>query len=128
MDKDGEEFVAYFLPTEETLEKQKRDQENEQEYTDEESYEFKLTREYTWVIKSKRNDGYEENYYFIVRDDGVFYNELETRVRLNKRRSKGGKVNNTKLSVKYRPFARQELKAQVTTSLLKILLMSIYRY
>lgn len=105
--------MAYFLPTEETLEKQKRDEENSQEYTEDDAYEFKLTREYTWVIKSKRNDGYEENLFFIMRDDGVFYNELETRIRLSKRRSKGGKVNNTKLSVKYRPFTRQEARAQV---------------
>jgi len=42
--------------------------------------------------------GYEENYFFVMRQDGIYYNELETRVRLNKRRVKvGQQPNNTKL-------------------------------
>ena len=39
----------------------------------------------------------------ICRDDGVYYNELETRVRLSKRRLKAGQqIGNSKLVVKHR--------------------------
>lgn len=34
MDESGEQFVAYFLPTKDTLEKRKRDKENGVEYVD----------------------------------------------------------------------------------------------
>ena len=79
MDENGEEFVAYFLPTEDSLAKRKRDEENEVDFEPGDTYEFKMAREYTWNIKSKATSGYEENYYFIFKDDGVYYNELETR-------------------------------------------------
>ena len=39
----------------------------------------RLAREYNWNVKNKASKGYEENYYFVFRDDGVYYNELETR-------------------------------------------------
>ena len=80
VDKTGEQFVAYFLPTDETIKKKHRDEENDVDYDADDEYDFKLAREYTWNIKSKLNTGgYEENFYFIVKDNGVFYNELETR-------------------------------------------------
>jgi hypothetical protein len=79
MDESGEQFVAYFLPTEETLEKRRRDFGNSVEYEDEEEYEYKMAREYNWNVKSKASKGYEENYFLVVRQDGVYYNELETR-------------------------------------------------
>uniref|UniRef100_A0A1L8DGW4 RNA polymerase II-associated factor 1 homolog n=1 Tax=Nyssomyia neivai TaxID=330878 RepID=A0A1L8DGW4_9DIPT len=113
MDESGEQFVAYFLPTEPTLEKRRRDFANEVLYEDEEEYEYKMAREYNWNVKSKASKGYEENYYFIVRPDGVYYNELETRVRLNKRRQKIGQApNNTKLVVKHRPLNAPEHRMQ----------------
>ncbi|KAL1395700.1 hypothetical protein pipiens_011057 [Culex pipiens pipiens] len=102
MDESGEQFVAYFLPTEETLEKRRRDLVNETLYEDEEEYEYKMAREYNWNVKSKASKGYEENYYLVLRQDGMYYNELETRVRLSKRRQKVGQPpNNTKLVVKH---------------------------
>lgn len=79
MDESGEQFVAYFLPTEETLEKRRRDFSNSVEYEDEEEYEYKMAREYNWNVKSKASKGYEENYFLVIRQDGVYYNELETR-------------------------------------------------
>jgi RNA polymerase II-associated factor 1 len=79
MDESGEQFVAYFLPTEETLEKRRRDISNSVEYEDDEEYEYKMAREYNWNVKSKASKGYEENYFLVVRQDGVYYNELETR-------------------------------------------------
>lgn len=97
MDESGEQFVAYFLPTEETMEKRSLDLVNEVLYEDDQEYEYKMAREYNWNVKSKATKGYEENYFLVMRQDGVYYNELETRVRLNKRRQNiGQQPNNTK--------------------------------
>lgn len=79
MDESGEQFVAYFMPTEETLRKRREDAENRVEYQDEVDYEYKMTREYNWNVKNKTSSGYEENYFFAVKDGCIFYNELETR-------------------------------------------------
>lgn len=38
MDEEGNQFVAYFLPVEETLRKRKRDQEEEMDYAPEDVY------------------------------------------------------------------------------------------
>lgn len=98
MDESGEQFVAYFLPTETTLEKRRIDFVAGELYKDDEEYEYKIAREYNWNVKTKASKGYEENYFFVMRQDGIYYNELETRVRLNKRRVKvGQQPNNTKL-------------------------------
>lgn len=86
MDESGEQFVAYFLPTENTLEKRRADIASGVLYEDDQEYEYKMAREYNWNVKSKASKGYEENYFLVFRQDGVSYNELETRVRLNKRR------------------------------------------
>ncbi|XP_052869222.1 RNA polymerase II-associated factor 1 homolog [Anopheles cruzii] len=113
MDESGEQFVAYFLPTEDTLEKRRRDLVNEMLYEDEEEYEYKMAREYNWNVKSKASKGYEENYYLVLRQDGIFYNELETRVRLSKRRQKNAQQqSNTKLVVKHRPLNVNEHRVQ----------------
>lgn len=97
MDESGEQFVAYFLPTDETMEKRRLDLINEVLYEDDVEYEYKMAREYNWNVKSKATKGYEENYFLVMRQDGVYYNELETRVRLNKRRQNiGTQPNNTK--------------------------------
>lgn len=97
MDESGEQFVAYFLPTDDTMEKRRKDFTNEVLYEDDEEYEYKMAREYNWNVKSKASKGYEENYFFVVRNDGVYYDELETRVRLSKRRQKAGQApSNTK--------------------------------
>lgn len=79
MDESGEQFVAYFLPTDETLKKRKRDAEENVDYMDEDEYDYLMAREYNWNVKNKASKGYEENYFFVLRDDGVYYNELETR-------------------------------------------------
>lgn len=72
MDESGEQFVAYFLPLEETLEKRRRDFTAGIDYTDDEEYEYKMAREYNWNVKSKASKGYEENYFLVIRQDGVF--------------------------------------------------------
>uniref|UniRef100_A0A182U7U2 RNA polymerase II-associated factor 1 homolog n=1 Tax=Anopheles melas TaxID=34690 RepID=A0A182U7U2_9DIPT len=113
MDESGEQFVAYFLPTDDTLEKRRRDLVNETLYEDEEEYEYKMAREYNWNVKSKASKGYEENYYLVLRPDGIYYNELETRVRLSKRRQKNAQQqSNTKLVVKHRPLNASEHRMQ----------------
>lgn len=75
MDESGEQFVAYFLPLEETLEKRRRDFTAGIDYADEEEYEYKMAREYNWNVKSKASKGYEENYFLVIRQDGVYIYE-----------------------------------------------------
>uniref|UniRef100_A0A8C3N9P1 RNA polymerase II-associated factor 1 homolog n=1 Tax=Geospiza parvula TaxID=87175 RepID=A0A8C3N9P1_GEOPR len=116
MDEEGNQFVAYFLPVEETLRKRKRDQEDDVDYAPEDVYDYKIAREYNWNVKNKASKGYEENYFFIFREgDGVYYNELETRVRLSKRRARPGVQSGTNavLVVKHRDMNEKELEAQV---------------
>ena len=73
--------MAYFLPTDETIKKTRRDDESKVDYDADDEYDFKMTREYTWTIKSKSNSqAYEENLYFIIKDNGIFYNELDTKL------------------------------------------------
>ncbi|CAD5119701.1 DgyrCDS8292 [Dimorphilus gyrociliatus] len=111
----GEHFVAYFLPTEETCRKRKIDNENGVDYDPEEEYDYGLIREYNWTVKNKMTKGYEETYFFVMREDGVYYNELETRVRLSKRRKIGPSAQQTcksRLIVKHRPPNDNEIEAQ----------------
>ena len=42
-------------------------------------YDYILAREYNWNVKNKASKGYEETYFFVFKEDGVYYNELETR-------------------------------------------------
>lgn len=112
-DEKGESFVGYFLPTAETLKKKHRDDANEVDYDADDEYDFKMAREYTWNIKTKDSQDYEENYFFVIKDSGVFYNELEFRIRMNKRRANpGGKISNSRMIAKYRDYNRRELKEQ----------------
>lgn len=65
MDESGEQFVAYCLPTEETIQKRRRDIAEGIPYMDEDTYEYKMAREYNWNVKSKASKGYEENYFLV---------------------------------------------------------------
>lgn len=115
VDESGDQFVAYFLPTDETLDKRRRDIEVEVDYEDGEEYDYVLAREYNWNVKNKASRGYEENYFFVMKEDGVYYNELETRVRLSKRRKVGpgaSAVAKSRLIVRHRPLTDQEVAAQ----------------
>ncbi|OTF70540.1 RNA polymerase II-associated factor 1-like protein, partial [Euroglyphus maynei] len=111
MDESGEQFVAYFLPTEDSMNKRKIDELEGRDYTENEEYEYTMAREYNWNVKNKATKGYEENYFFVWRDDAVCYNELETRVKLSKRRLKHT-ATNSKLVVKHRQLNEQEYKIQ----------------
>ncbi|XP_077086543.1 RNA polymerase II-associated factor 1 homolog [Siphateles boraxobius] len=115
MDEEGNQFVAYFLPNEDTMRKRKRDVDEDLDFMPDEVYDYKIAREYNWNVKNKASKGYEENYFFIFRDsDGVYYNELETRVRLSKRRAKVGAQSSTNavLVCKHRDMNEKELEAQ----------------
>jgi len=120
-DEQNQQFVAYFLPTQETIEKRAKDKSLGLDFDDDAVYDYKLTKEYNWNVKNKASKGYEENFFFCYRpNDGVYYNELETRVRLSKRvRQKDangvdGLANyfNTVLQVKHRENTEDEDKAQ----------------
>ncbi|KAJ0172611.1 hypothetical protein K1T71_011750 [Dendrolimus kikuchii] len=110
MDESGEQFVAYCLPTEETTLKRRRDITESIPYMDGDTYEYKMAREYNWNVKSKASKGYEENYFLVIRNHCVYYNELETRVRLSKRRARAGVAAQalTRLVVTHRPLSAAE--------------------
>lgn len=108
----GEQFVAYFLPTNETLQKRHEDSENGQDYDPDQEYVYQQTREYTWSVKNKSNRGYDQNYFFVKRGREFYYNELETKVKLTKRRTKTGSSGSAKLIVRHRSLNDQELKIQ----------------
>nr|CAD7446468.1 unnamed protein product [Timema bartmani] len=127
MDESGEQFVAYFLPMEDTLEKRRRDFVNMVDYEDEEEYNYKMSREYNWNVKSKASKGYEENYFLYKSVQLHQLSEIETvspplqplfnlfrfLVRLSKRRQKVGQPpNNTRLVVRHRPLNAQEFRMQ----------------
>lgn len=78
-DESGEQFVAYFLPTEGTLVKRRQDVEENRPYEEDFEYEYMMAREYNWTVKSKASKGYEEMYFLVVRNEGAYFNELETR-------------------------------------------------
>ncbi|KAH3845026.1 RNA polymerase II-associated factor 1 homolog [Dreissena polymorpha] len=113
VDESGEQFVAYFLPSTETLGKRKRDEEEHEDYVADEEYDYMLAREYNWNVKNKLTRGYEETYFIVFREDGCYYNELETRVRLSKRRKTAGiAVAKSRLVVKHRDLNDRETRAQ----------------
>ncbi len=78
-DADNKDYIGYFLPTIETRAKRAREEEAQQQEESDESYDFKLIREYNWNRKDKSMKDFEENYFLIVKDDSIVYNELETR-------------------------------------------------
>jgi RNA polymerase II-associated factor 1 len=109
VDENGEQFVAYFMPTQETIQKRDEDKKLEIPYRDGEEYEYVMAKDYNWTVKSKASKGYEESYFFVVRPgNGVFYNEIETRIRLNKRRQKSKSLSNTKFIVQHRQLTEDE--------------------
>ena len=110
VEESGEQFVGHFLPTKETLEKRKIDEQEGREYP--EGLEYSVEHEYDWKAESKLSEGYANDYFFVFRDNWVVYNELETRIRLTKRRAAIGPGLQaiSKLVVKYRPFEDCELR------------------
>ncbi|CAG0884145.1 unnamed protein product, partial [Cyprideis torosa] len=108
VDPEGEQFVAFFLPTQETIDKRLEDAEAGVAYDDEKEYEYVMSREYNWNVKNKSHSSFDQNYFFIVGPEGVWYNELETRVRLMRRRRKKDQPVRTRLLVTHRPISEDE--------------------
>ncbi|VDN03370.1 unnamed protein product [Thelazia callipaeda] len=89
MDEEGEQFVTYFLPSKETLSKRMKDTEEGIEFDPDYVYEYQSVRDYNWLVRNKSTKGYEQdNFLFTIRDGAVHYNELETKVSLNRRKTK----------------------------------------
>ena len=115
MDDEANQFVVYFLPTNETLAKLKTE---DKEGID--MLEYKLAREYNWTVsKDESSKGYDEKFFMVWRDGNVYYNELGTKVKLTKRRLKNKKRNKIRLVVKPRELTEDELNQQ--ESRLKVL-------
>ncbi len=50
IDESGEQFVAYFVPTEETIEKRKRDEQNGTDYEVDDEYENLRNIKFTFLF------------------------------------------------------------------------------
>ncbi|CAG9539404.1 unnamed protein product [Cercopithifilaria johnstoni] len=112
MDEEGEQFVTYFLPSKETLDKRLKDTEKGLEFDSDYVYEYQSVRDYNWLVRNKSTKGYEQdNFLFTIRDGAVYYNELETKVSLNRRKIKRIRQE-TKLMVRNRAYDENELNAQ----------------
>ncbi|KJH45586.1 Paf1 [Dictyocaulus viviparus] len=91
-DDDGDQFVAYFIPTVETLQKNLNDKEEGR-------------------MKNKNTKGFERDNFFVYYKDGCFhYNELETKVRLARRRRPIHEKPNTRLHITYTKPSEAELQ------------------
>uniref|UniRef100_A0A1I7XL35 RNA polymerase II-associated factor 1 homolog n=1 Tax=Heterorhabditis bacteriophora TaxID=37862 RepID=A0A1I7XL35_HETBA len=116
-DDQGEQFVAYFSPTVETLQQRLTDKEEGRCYEEGTVYEYILNREYNWTVKNKASKGYEQDNFFLYMKDGnMYYNELETRVRLTRRRKAGQGKPNSRLHVTHCDPTEAEIE-QMTSRL-----------
>lgn len=104
-----ENFVVYFLPTQVTMADRLLDQNNRLEYTEGKEYEYKSSREYTW---SAKQDNSGDDFFFVFRDDNVYYNRLSMEVTLKKRRNKSQNTQISTLLVKNREMNEEELEGQ----------------
>ena len=70
-------FIPHSIPdyykilkwekTDETLRKRENDKKVGLNYEEDETYDYKLTKEYNWNVKNKASKGYEENFFFCYR-------------------------------------------------------------
>lgn len=120
-DDTGEQFVAYFVPTDETLTRRqlrqavkesKKAADGDQPSTsaaaagdgtsasaptetsaatDDDTLpeDYTLLRNYNWNVKTKDSHGFDQAYFVVFRNGQAYYNELETRVKLFRRRVAG---------------------------------------
>lgn len=75
-------------------------------------YKYICGREYNWSFQAKHTHGPDiEAYFFTQRDNVMRYCEIDTRVKLN-RRVKGATINRSSiLSLTYRDYTEDEVKA-----------------
>ncbi|KAI6651483.1 RNA polymerase II-associated factor 1-like [Oopsacas minuta] len=110
-ERDNEEYIAFFLPTPDTIEKRKEDEAEERNYLEGQEYMYKLEREYNWSFLNKVK-GYEDSYFFVMKDDCIFYNELSSRIKLNKRRGRRRTDLSSTMAVTHRDMTEEEIDRQ----------------
>jgi RNA polymerase II-associated factor 1 len=95
-DDKGVSFVAYYAPTDETLQKLQKVEKTGEPLEEDERLEYKLGREYIWSIRNEATRNFEPNYFFCFRDGKAYYNCMDTNVKLT-RRLKSGDIPETML-------------------------------
>lgn len=99
-----ENFVVYFLPTEVTMADRLLNPNAEGK-----EYEYRSSREYTWSAKQENNG---DDFFFVIRDDSIYYNRLSMEVNLKKRRNKSQNATISTLVVKTREMNEEEIQGQ----------------
>ena len=89
-DDTGEQFVAYFVPTDESLARRLLREAAGSSTSTAADEDYTLLRNYNWHVTTKGMAVYVPAYVLAERDGCVYYDELETRVRLMRRRAHGG--------------------------------------
>lgn len=82
-DDKGVSFVAYYAPTDETLQKLQKVEKTGEPLEEDERLEYKLGREYIWSIRNEATRNFEPNYFFCFRDGKAYYNCMDTNVCLS---------------------------------------------
>lgn len=79
-------------------------------------FQCNLAREFNWTIQTKASKGSDlDMFLFTQRDGRVYYNEMDTKVRLNRRvKGAGPSKEETSLIFKYRPLTEDELRAMAS--------------
>lgn len=78
MSDENKKCVGYFLPTDETIAKNREDA-KDHSYEDNNEYMYKMTKAYNWEVKTKSANDFKVNYCLVQRPEGMFYNELGIR-------------------------------------------------
>jgi hypothetical protein len=83
-DDPNDRFVLYFVPTESTVEKKSTNKRRLKEEEEPDVYE--CVKEYTMELKMEQMG---QQYFFLQRANGIYYNELNSKLLLHQRRTKG---------------------------------------
>ncbi|XP_055335355.1 RNA polymerase II-associated factor 1 homolog [Paramacrobiotus metropolitanus] len=108
-DAQGNQVVAYFLPTEETLQKLDKERSGD----DSEEYIYKLHREFSLPVDDRRGRFEEPVFALNLRENAALYTDLDTKVRLI-RRMRGSKKSKSRLVVRFRQLTLAELDERKT--------------
>uniref|UniRef100_A0AC35F6W2 RNA polymerase II-associated factor 1 homolog n=1 Tax=Panagrolaimus sp. PS1159 TaxID=55785 RepID=A0AC35F6W2_9BILA len=106
-DDKGVSFVAYYAPTDETLQKLQKVEKTGEPLEEDERLEYKLGREYIWSIRNEATRNFEPNYFFCFRDGKAYYNCMDTNVKLT-RRLKSAEFERRLLQLSEREFINDE--------------------
>ncbi|KAI6186896.1 RNA polymerase II-associated factor 1-like protein [Aphelenchoides besseyi] len=86
VDEEGNQLMAYFVPTDETLEQCEKEREEGRTFTEDYDYKYVCGRKYDWTVQAKGQKGIDlETYFFTQRNGVMYYCEMETRVKLTRR-------------------------------------------